>query len=218
MSRPRLLDLFSGAGGAAAGYREAGFEVLGVDHVDQPRDPFRFVKGDALEYLASVQPEQFDLIHASPPCQAYSAATPAAARGRHPDLLAVVRRELQRIGTPWVIENVPGAPMLHPLLLCGTMFGLRVFRHRLFDTSHLLLAPFHTGHGAKRIGVNGFCTVAGGGNSGLRDRAGGRMIRCRPEDGVNGWRRAMGISWMSRDELAQAIPPAYTKFIGERFR
>lgn len=214
--KPRLLDLFCGAGGAAVGYSRAGFEVVGVDHVFQKRYPFEFIQADALEFLGSVKPGEFDLIHASPPCQAFSCATPMHARKMHGNLIPPVRSELNRIGLPWVIENVIGAPMLHPVLLCGTMFNLLVLRHRFFDCSELLLAPPHTGHGSTRIGRNGFCTVAGGGNFGLRYTEGGVRIRTGPEGGVACWRIAMGIDWMSRDELAQAIPPAYTEWIGSQ--
>lgn len=215
----RLLDLFSGAGGAAVGYHQAGFtEITGVDNRPMPRYPFRFVQADALEFLASVKPWEYDLIHASPPCQRWSAATPGERREDHPDMVSPSREMLRRLGTPYVIENVPGAPLQDPLLLCGLMFGLRVFRHRLFETSDFMLQPPHAGHRGRRIGVNGFCTVAGGGNSGLRDRSQGRNIRRHPEDGVQGWRDAMGVEWMSRDELAQAIPPAYTRWLGEQLR
>lgn len=211
----RLLDLFCGAGGCAVGYHRAGFtDILGVDNRPQPRYPFRFVQADALEFLARVKPGDFDMIHASPPCQAYSVATPASYRGVHPQLVAPVRAALRATGCPYVIENVVGAPLQYPILICGMMFGLKVFRHRLFECSELLLALPHMLHGEARIGRDGFCTVAGGGNSGLRDRRSGRRIRFRPEDGVDGWRRAMGIDWMTRDELAQAIPPAYTEWIG----
>lgn len=218
MTRPLCLDLFCGAGGASMGYYRAGYDVIGVDNRRQPRYPFPMIRADAPEFLASARLGRFDLIHASPPCQAFSAATPADRRSRHPNLIEPVRQLLQDCGVPFVIENVPGAPLRGPLMLCGMMFGLRVFRHRIFEISRLVLAPYHAGHGPERIGRGGFCTVAGGGNSGLRDRTGGKMIRRRPEDGVNGWRKAMEIDWMTRDELAQAIPPAYTQWLGEQLR
>lgn len=213
----RLLDLFCGAGGCAVGYHRAGFaDIIGVDNRPQRRYPFRFFQADAMDFLSRVKLGDFDMIHASPPCQAYSVATPMHRRGAHPDLVEASRELLKSSGIPYVIENVVGAPLQSPILLCGMMFGLKLFRHRLFESSHLLLAPLHVPHGASRIGIDGFCTVAGGGNSGIRYRKGGVCIRKRPEDGVDGWRRAMGIDWMTRDELAQAIPPAYTEWIGEQ--
>ena len=211
-----MLDLFCKAGGCGMGYSRAGFDVTGVDIESQKRYPFAFIQGDALEYVAE-HGQEYDVIHASPPCQAYSVATKATAGAaeKHPDLVAPVRELLIATGKPWVIENVPGAPLSQgSLVLCGLMFGLKVFRHRLFESSHLLFAPPHPSHRGHRIGMQGFCTVAGGGNSGVRDRTSGRLVRRRPEDGVAGWRRAMGIDWMTRDELSQAIPPAYTHYIG----
>jgi DNA (cytosine-5)-methyltransferase 1 len=262
-NRPRCLDLFCSAGGTSFGYHQAGFEVWGVDNRPQPHYPWpeRFIQAEALEFLTAVRPGEWDLIAASPPCQRYSSATPAAAKTRAPDLVAPVRQLLQVSGTPWVIENVMSAPLENSIMLCGLMFGLRVFRHRLFETSHLILAPPHRSHGdavvgsdgfvavhghgergyikaarigengmvtvvdgdcfipqGARIGRDGYVTVVGGGNIGLRDRTAGGLIRRRPEDGVAAWRRAMGISWMTRDELAQAIPPAFTHYVGVAMR
>lgn len=215
MSR-RLLDLFCGAGGAAAGYHRAGYEVIGVDLKPSPRYPFPCIRAEALDFLASARLGSFDLIHASPPCQAYSAVTPAYRRPDHADLIEPVRALLKASGQRYVIENVKGAPLVYPIELCGLTFGLKVFRHRLFECSEFLLQPPHLEHRGRRIGINGYCTVAGGGNSGLRDRTRRRMIRHRPEEGVNGWKKAMGIEWMTRDELAQAIPPAYTEWLGQQ--
>jgi DNA (cytosine-5)-methyltransferase 1 len=206
----KLLDLFCGAGGAAAGYWQAGFQVHGVDQKPQPRYPFPFTQADALEYLASVKTGEFALIHASPPCQAYSTATAARHRGRHPDLVGPVRDALVKLGTPWVIENVPGAPMNYHVTLCGTMFGLRVYRHRRFETSHLVWQPSHPEHRVKAGGhkaqrqrkahylAGGFVTITGHVGT-----------YCGP---------AMGIGWMTGAELTQAIPPAYTRWLGEQLR
>lgn len=204
--RPRCLDLFCGAGGAGYGYHLAGYEVVGVDHVLQKRYPFRFIKADALELLAGVQTGQYDLIHASPPCQQYSPLR--AVHGRqYPDLVAAVREALIEIGTPYVIENVVGAPLTHGVTLCGTMFNLRVYRHRTFETSTLIMSPPHPKHTVKAGGrksqrqrkahyeAGGFVTVTGNVGS-----------YCGP---------AMGIDWMTGKELSQAIPPAYTRWIGE---
>jgi len=138
---PRLLDLFCGAGGCATGYSRAGFEIVGVDHQPMPRFPFEFVQGDALEYLEQ-HGHEFDAIHASPPCQAYSAAMRHLSNGA-PKLIDAVRERMERIENPWIIENVEGAPLAtrttmfgeHGVKLCGTQFGLRIWRHRLFETS-----------------------------------------------------------------------------------
>lgn len=209
--RPRLLDLFCGAGGAAMGYHRAGFQVVGVDIRPQPRYPFTFHQGDALEFLKE-HGRGFDVIHASPPCQAYSVCgTLPHCQRDYPKLLEPTRELLQACGRPWVMENVVGAPMPDSINLCGTMFGLRVFRHRLFESSHLLLQPYHEPH-RERIGFNGFVCVAGDGDSGKRTRV--------PADHRTkvSWERGMGIDWMSKRELTQAIPPAYTEFIGRHMR
>ena len=209
--RPRLLDLFCGAGGCSVGYHRAGFDVVGVDHQPMPRYPFEFIKSDALEYLAG-HGKEFDAIHASPPCQAFSVATAVhghAVRAKHPDLIAPCRDLLQETGYPWVIENVPGAPLRpHCIMLCGMMFGLRVLRHRWFESNILLLSPPHPRHpvgmltNSKRAfdrGESRFVCVAGHNFS----RSAGES--------------AMRIDWMgSRRELSQAIPPAYTEFIGQQ--
>ena len=138
MARPRLLDLYSGAGGAAMGYHRAGFDVVGVDIAPQPRYPFEFHQDDALEFLAE-HGHEFDAVHLSPPCQAYSRtghlADAQGARRSSVRLIEPARAMVRRLGIPYVIENVEGAPLLSPLLLCGSMFGLRVRRHRLFEMS-----------------------------------------------------------------------------------
>lgn len=134
--KPRLLDLFCGAGGSAVGYARAGFEVVGVDLKSQPRYPFEFHQADAMTYPL----DGFDAIHASPPCQAYSVAQKLQGN-LHPDLIGPTRFRLTESGKPYVIENVVGAPLLKPTLLQGTMFGLRTERKRLFETSFLLPMP-----------------------------------------------------------------------------
>lgn len=217
MNHYRILDLFCGAGGCAVGYHRAGFaEIVGVDIAPQPRYPFTFVQGDALEYLAEHGAE-FDAIHASPPCQRYTVGRTIHDSGdRHPDLVDPTRALLNAAGRPWVMENVPGAPLENPVTLCGLMFGLRVIRHRLFESSVFLMAPPCPGHPkhlstgtmtAKRGGTgNGYSTGAGG----LVCVAGNNFVR---EAGA----KAMGIDWpMTRRELANAIPPAYTEFVGRQ--
>jgi DNA (cytosine-5)-methyltransferase 1 len=199
--RPRLLDLFCGAGGAAMGYHRAGFEVVGVDLHLQPHYPFEFHQGDALTWPL----DGFDAIHASPPCQHYSALTYATkSRDNHPDLVAAVRSRLSQ-SPPWVIENVPRSPLLNPLQLCGTMFGLRVLRHRWFE-ANFPLPPMYCAHLGK---------VSDGTYVGHRD--GGKVLpgRIRPPLWSAAEKRAaVGIDWMPMKAMRQAIPPAYTEFIG----
>lgn len=206
VARPRLLDLFCGGGGASMGYHRAGFDVVGVDLEDHSENyPFEFHRADALTYPL----EGFDAIHASPPCQRFSAASvcrPGLAE-TYPDLIEPIRKRLKSSGALYVIENVPRAPLENPTLLCGQMFGLDLFRHRLFESNVEL--PFML-HGHSKIG-----SKAGyiGGKHGWRP---GRIIsvagNCAP---IAESKRAMGIDWMSRRELAEAIPPAYTEWIGK---
>jgi DNA (cytosine-5)-methyltransferase 1 len=214
MMKPRLLDLFCGAGGAAVGYHRAGFDVVGVDISPQPNYPFEFVQDDALERLhwlitGSGGPywiEDFDAIHASPPCQAYSQATSyhKGARDNHPDLVAPTRDLLNQSGLPWVIENVVGSPLRKDVLLCGEMFGLRLHRHRYFETSDgfLVMVQKHQRHRLKGALTN--CHIEDGH---------ARLVAGNYADHQSAM-EAMGIDWMNRDELRLAIPPAYTEYIG----
>jgi DNA (cytosine-5)-methyltransferase 1 len=199
-SRPRLLDLFCCQGGAGYGYHLAGFEVVGVDIVDQPRYPFTFIKADALEYVAA-HGHEFDAIHASPPCQGYS-RTRKLRGNEHPDLIAATRKALQATGKPYVIENVAGAPLQDPVVLVGSMFGLRTMRPRLFECSFPVpfqLAPPAAARHAK-MG---------------RPVQDGEYIHVVGNfSGAEYARLAMGIDWMDKPGLAQAIPPAYTQHIG----
>ena len=168
-----------------------------------------------MEYIAK-HGREYDVIHASPPCQRFSIASiPGGNRDRHPDLLTPTRAALLANGRPWIIENVLGAPMQRPtILLCGLMFSLLVFRHRLFESSELLFTPSHPSHRGKRIGEGGMCCVAGhGGQSG--GFGSGRRVPANHRTKA-AWARAMGIDWMSRNELAQAIPPLYTLWIGRQ--
>lgn len=201
----RLLDLFCGAGGAAMGYHRAGFaEIVGVDIRPQPRYPFTFIQADALR--PPVRLEDFDAIHASPPCQAYSKTRAILIgkglpnRGR--DLVASTRALLA--GRPYVLENVPGAPLRNAVVLCGTMFGLRVLRHRIFESSMVLIAPRCAGHDGGTKSHRGYSRGA------RYVTVGGHNYN--PTEG----RAAMGIDWMTRDELNEAIPPAFTEFIGRQ--
>jgi DNA (cytosine-5)-methyltransferase 1 len=201
--KPRLLDLFCGAGGAAMGYSRAGFEVVGVDINPQPNYPFEFVEADALEYLAQwidLRLVGFDAIHASPPCQAFSVAT--ADKSKHKDLVTPLRPLLEETGLPYVIENVPGAPLLNPVVLCGSSFNLRVRRHRLFETNWpLMVPPCAHGQQGQPVGVYG-----GGTGTGQKR---GRKVMSSAEA-----MEVMEMPWADRAGATQAIPPAYTEFIG----
>lgn len=198
--KPRLLDLFCGAGGAAMGYSRAGFYVVGVDHKPQPRYAGdEFIQADAMEFPL----EGYDAIHASPPCQDY---TPLRARQngkRYPDLLAPTRERLLASGLPWVIENVPGAPFHHYHYHCGGMYGLRTYRHRRFETSFMVLQPHHPPHVAKTSTKKR-----------RKDFEAGMHISVTGDVGSWVGPACMGIDWMTGDELSQAIPPAYTAYIG----
>ena len=218
--RPRLLDLFSGAGGAAVGYHRAGFEVVGVDLVAQPHYPFEFIQEPyeaALFDLMNNWPEgTFDAIHASPPCQAYSVLRRANPGTSYPDLIGPTRELLKATGLPYVIENVPGAPLERSIVLCGSMFNLgagarQLRRHRLFECSFVILQP-QCQHDGEAIGVYG------GGATGRYTFANGIKTREGRRGGYQGTiaerREAMEIEWMNGREINQAIPPAYTEFIG----
>lgn len=196
------------------GYHRAGFDVVGIDIDPQPRYPFVFLQRDALEVLRTWKIDRiFCAVHASPPCQRWSDATGVSGdRDAWPDLITPVRNELMRIGLPYVIENVPKAPLRHPVTLCGVRFPeLAVIRHRAFETNWPLTAPVHTPHPLvytmdKRKAHYGklderesFVQVTGGGNCSA-DRA----------------REAMGIDWMTKAELNEAIPPAYTEWVGRQ--
>jgi DNA (cytosine-5)-methyltransferase 1 len=206
-ARPRLLDLFCGAGGAAMGYYRAGFDVVGVDNRPQPRYPFEFHQGDALTWPMG----GFDAIHASPPCQAYSAMrTNWNARNDHPDLLPPTRVLLDISGLPWVIENVPGAPMDPLVLMCGSAFGLgipgyQLRRHRWFEVSGFWPMSLPCQHSGPVIGIYG-----DHGRDHRRKEGYGRYFTLAERQ------EALGIDWMARDELDQAIPPAYTEHIGRQ--
>ena len=196
----RMLDLFCGAGGCSRGYHDgftaAGLdvEVVGVDVNPQPNYPYEFVQADAMTFPL----DGFDFIHASPPCQAFSVAR-VIHDNDHPDLLTPTRERLIAAGVPWVMENVPGAPMRRDVVLCGSMFGdRRLRRHRWFElwdaTLMPLVPPCH--HEFERVSVFGH---------------GGDVYHT-----VDVWREVMGIDWMGRKELAQAIPPAYTSFLASQ--
>ncbi|HET6917259.1 MAG TPA: hypothetical protein VFH56_14290 [Acidimicrobiales bacterium] len=239
MSRPRLLDLYCCEGGAAAGYYCAGFDVYGVDLFEdysQKRYPFPSWRGDALGELRALSvgssmtplPERygellylrdFDAIHASPPCQRHSAGTRASDRSKYPDLIGPTRELLKSTGLPYVIENVPGAPLEDPVTLCWTMFHqpgsvldedgtpLQMFRHRLFETNWELTAP--------ECKHDPDMQVAGSYGGARRDKREAREIRHGgyvPSIPVQ--RELLGVNWMTQKGMFQCIPPSYTEHVG----
>lgn len=222
----KLLDLFCGAGGAAMGYSRAGFdEIVGVDIKPQKNYPFEFVRVDALEYLAE-HGQEFDAIHASPPCQGYSIMRnlPWLRDKEYPLLIDPVRELLEATGRPWVIENVMGAH-LPAGWLCGTMFGLSFYRHISFETNWFWMQPGHAKHEqiikpGRNLGERAHDIVFS--PAGLATKRSLASWQGNAAQGVGighaaGWRvaaEAMGIDWMKREELTQAIPPAYTEYIG----
>jgi DNA (cytosine-5)-methyltransferase 1 len=210
VARPKLLDLFCGAGGCSVGYDRAGFDVTGVDVRPQPRYPFRFIQADALAYVAG-HGHEYDAIHASPPCQAYSTIGTLHRDRTYPDLVAATRDALDAVGRPWIIENVPGAPMRRDVTLCGSMFGLGVRRHRWFEGSPML-PPWTPpcNHSQPITGVYGH---SHGKNDAWNH---GRKQLLRSD--LATWNWAMGIDWMTAAEITQAIPPAYTVWLGRHLR
>lgn len=222
--RPRILDLYCCEGGAAVGYHQAEFDVIGIDIAEQPNYPFESVCGDAIEAMIELLSggkvaghtlRWFDAIHASPPCQAFSPATNiTGSKANHPNLISQTRILLERSGKPWVMENVPTAPLRDPMLLCGTMFGLGLHwrgqdfelrRHRHFESNVFLMSAGGCSHKLKTAGSYGQ-----GGAYRSRPGHGPRVVPPRRER-----QELLGIAHeMTIHGTAQAIPPAYTEFIG----
>lgn len=216
----KMIDLYCCAGGAAMGYHQAGFdEIIGVDIIDRPNYPFEFVKMDALEFLRTADLSDVSFIHASPPCQCYSKLKHLSGNVEkweetHVDLVAPTREVLIKTGKPFVIENVEGSPLINPIKLYGSQFpNLYTQRPRLFESNISLKEPVNpkVKHKTGKLGYgpaeDGFITVAG----------------IRPQRGMNEVQTKLyygfalgGIDWMSLEELTQAIPPAYTEFIGKQ--
>lgn len=214
--KPRLLDLFSCAGGAGEGYARSGFDVVGIDINPQPRYPYQFIQADAIEYLAT-HGHEYDAIHASPPCQAFSAMKHMPDAKEHPELIEPVRDLLTNLDVPWVIENVVGAPLVSPLLLCGSMFGLgaagfQLRRHRLFESNVLLMSPGACHHKDPTIGIYG---------GHVRCRS-SKFWRNSAADFPGHDKKALaaeamgGTQWMTMNQMSEAIPPPYTEWIGEQ--
>lgn len=194
------------------GYHRAGFDVVGVDIKPQPRFPFEFHQADAMTFPL----EGYDAIHASPPCQHFTRYKNVRTDlpSRYPDLIAATRERLKASGIPWVIENVQGSPLANPITLCGSMFHLDVRRHRLFELSHppLMVPPCQHEWESDRFP---------GGRSKSRGGHSRALVRATVEIGtwdipLDTQRQAMGIGWMELDELSEAIPPAYTEWIGRQ--
>lgn len=197
----KCVDLFCGAGGVSMGLSRAGFQVVGWDIAPQKNYPFEFRQGDALD----VDLSGFDFVWASPPCQRSSrmCSCRPGLSDTYPQLIPPVRDMLAKSGLPYVIENVQGAPLVNPIMLCGAMFGLETYRHRYFESNISLVWPEHPEHttptskaGHWKPGT--FISVAG---------------HCAP---IEVAKKAMGIDWMNRNELAEAIPPAFSEFIGKQ--
>jgi len=205
----KLLDLYCGVGGASAGYYKAGFDVTGIDLKHGRRYPYKYIKGDVLSYLQDLDfLRSFDIIHASPPCQTYSITQHLRnAQGKSTsklDLIPQTRTALIASGKQYVIENVPGSPLINPIQLCGSSFGLRVRRHRLFESNMKLTGSVcdHKAQG-RPVGVYGS----------LNDQIpkGGKTATTIDEG-----RDAMGMPWAIWTELVEAIPPAYSEYIGKQ--
>ena len=216
----KMIDLYCCAGGAAMGYHQAGFdEIIGVDIVDRPNYPFEFVKMDALEFLRTADLSDVSFIHASPPCQCYSKLKHLSGNVEkweetHVDLVAPTREALIKTGKPFVIENVEGSPLINPIKLYGSQFpNLYTQRPRLFESNISLKEPVNqkVKHKTGKLGYgpaeDGFITVAG-----IRPQRGMNEVQTRLYYGF----ALGGIDWMSLEELTQAIPPAYTEFIGKQ--
>lgn len=211
-TRPRMLDLFCCQGGASDGYAEAGFAVVGVDIDPQPRYPFKFRQADAIEFFEN-HAHQFEAWHASPPCQAHTNAQKIMGN-YHRDFIVPTRRMFIEANeyrvrngvaaVPWVIENVPGAPLIDPVELCGEMFGLETYRHRLFESNVTITAPEHPKHVARTTKM------------GRAPVEGEYMHIVGNFSGVQKGREVMGMPWANRDGLREAIPPAYTEYIGRQ--
>jgi DNA (cytosine-5)-methyltransferase 1 len=209
----KILDLYCCAGGASVGYNQAGFEVVGVDKDEQKEYPFEFIQGDAIEICKKIG-HKFDAIHASPPCQHFTKYNNCRKdlKSKYEDLIEPTRQVLIDSGKPYIIENVVGAPLIDPFTLCGSMFGLDVRRHRLFESN---VAIFNLQCNHKVWQPNRFP----GGRSRERGHA---RVKCRATVEIGRWniplktqQEAMGIDWITNlRKLSESIPPAYTKFIG----
>lgn len=201
----RLLDLYCCAGGASYGYQKAGFDVVGVDLYPQPKYRGEFVQSDAISFLLANW-KSFDAVHASPPCQAYSKASSQFrdAGKVYPDLVSTTRDALVSTGLPYIIENVPGSPLLSPVVLCGSMFGIETYRHRLFESNITLQVPDHPKHINKNAKM------------GRMPKDGEFIQYVGNFPGINKVREMTGLYWLGQKEMAQSIPPQYTEYLGKQ--
>lgn len=201
----KLLDLYCCGGGAGYGYEQAGFDVTGIDIKPQPKHRGKFIQADAIEYLKNHWHE-YDIIHASPPCQAYSKASMQFRKtGKvYVDLIELTRKTLIETGLPYVIENVPGSPLINPIELCGAMFEMRTYRHRLFESNVNLNSPPHPEH------------IAPNAKMGRPPKDGEFIQYVGHFSGVKMVQEMTGLYWLGQNELAQSIPPQYTKYIGKQ--
>lgn len=202
----KLLDLYCCQGSAGYGYEQAGFDVTGIDLCPQPKHRGKFIQSDAIDYLLE-HGHKYDFIHASPPCQEYSMSSKQfrLLGKKYPTLIEATRAALLKIGKPYVLENVPGSPLINPVTLCGTMFGLPTYRHRLFETNWDLPQPLHMPHVAKQAKMG-------------RSIKEGEFIQYMGHfSGVQYVKDFTGCQWMDQYGLAQSIPPQYTKYIGLKY-
>lgn len=220
MDKPKLLDLFCKAGGAGRGYQLAGFRVTGVDIEPQPRYAGDvFIQADALAYVAQYG-WMYDAIHASPPCEKFTnmqqiRVDAQANIDSHLNLIPHTRYWLEALGLPYIIENVEGAKneLRDPIFLCGTMFSLKVLRHRYFESNIALAQPVHPEH-IGSVANGDYCGVYGSGGAMWRDKE--KTVRRSEDRSLAAWKSAMGIDWMLKSEINKAIPPAYTQWLGVR--
>ena len=214
-NKPKLLDLFCKAGGAGVGYHRAGFEVVGVDIEPQPNYPFKFIQADAIHYLLE-HGHEYVIVHASPPCQKWtcSTATQRKKGKKYLDLITATRNALLYTGKPYIIENVPQAPIHPDIVLMGHMFGLKVLRKRHFETSFFMLQPGII----KPVGTvkeGDYSSIFGKGA--YKKSKNNKMPKHKKNTVRETWAYAMGIDWFMKDvELSEAIPPAYTEYIGKQ--
>lgn len=214
----KCLDLFAGVGGAGEGYHRVGFDVTAIDNVKQPNNPHRFIQACALEYLRK-HGHKFDIVHASPPCQAYSVSTAQFRKQgkEYLDLIAPVRNLLNDIGVPYVMENVLPAPIRRDITLVGYMFGLKLIKKRKFELGNglFLMQPLIPATN-KTVKNGDFACVVGKGSLG---QTGCDKFKDSKGSILNDWRYAMGIDWAKTyKELANAIPPAYTEYLGNELK
>lgn len=209
-----MLDLYCGGGGCSMGYYQAGFDVRGVDHKPQPDYPFKFILMDAIKYLQRYG-KYFDVFHASPPCQKYSCSTaPFRKKGKkYADLVDITRKELLKFNKPFIIENVPGSGIKNDIVLSGHMFGLKILKKRHFELGNFFMLQPGIIKPNGTVNNGDFAQVVGKGQLKV---TGGKQVKFNKGNVLKTWQYAMGIDWITNtNSLSQAIPPAYTEYIGK---